>query len=222
MAISRNGQLSLPAIRGTTAYDISLLTISIAGQPRLENIRVATLPTGSIQTLLRYVSPGDPALISLGDTYAVIDDSKLTIDTPEMVSGQVQLQDLSDQRLQAEQSTEEVFQGLCIRPIFPLRGLVKWDMKDPRAAGFSYKLEGPSTLAWASAPENVVDGIYNKNWGCNRALKIPDHCTVTWSASSYSYCCNLAGILIGKGLPRWVTPGIGSGEGSTWPGCPLR
>ena len=225
-ATTQSGIISTPIIRAGAVYDVDFLTVMVEGQVIIESLRVATLPIGSIQKLLEYVPTGDPALITYGDSYAVIDDSKLSIETDEAVTGdEFRLQEDSEK---SQRRAASRMLSLCIRPIWEWHGIIKWQISDPKGAGYSYKLEGPNELAWASAPQNYIDGIYNKRWGCNRALKIPTHCTVNWYSgsvdwysASYSYCCNISGILAGKGVPRWVTPG-GGGEANSWVACPLR
>jgi len=74
-------------------------------------------------------------------------------------------------------------------------------------------------LKWASAPQNDVDGIYNKDWGCGLALKIPNHCTAHVYQNWVVGFCNPLYIPV-KGRIRWVTPGQGAED--TWPKCPLK
>ena len=205
-----NGLINTPDIIPGPTNDESFITVLIGGQVVLDNLRVATLPAGGIQKLLRYIPATDPSLVILGDHYAVVDENKLTDVSDETVTlfGRVP----GGKKKRGDEFTT---QGLCIRTIRP-PGIVKWYINNPAGAGFSYKPEGPNALVWASAPSNAIDGIYNKNWGCGIALKVPTSCTISWYSSYYSACCNAAAAAIGK-VPRWVNPGsIG------WENCPLR
>jgi len=205
-----------PAIVSGSAYDESFIHVAINGETVIDNLRVATLPAGSIEKLARYISTNDPALIALSNHYAVVDENKLTNVTDEAVTIQMTAPG-STKELGEQAATASV----CIRP-FTLYGpgIVKWQMNNPGRSrwGYSFLPEGLPNLKWASPPSNNIDGLYNKSWGCRTALKVPNTCTVSFNGSSYSACCNNLGLLLGYKV-EWVTPGQGYESG--WPTCPL-
>lgn len=205
-----DGIVSTPTIVPGPLQDESSVNVSIGGKTVVGGLRVATLPSGGIENLLRALSPGDPAVIVLGDHFAVVDENKLVNVPDEAVMEQEQV--AGRKKKSGDQVTT---QGLCIRTPFP-PGLVYWYINNPAGAGFSIKPETSNQLRWASTPSNAIDGIYNRSWGCGVALKVPDSCTVSWYSSYYTSCCNAVMAALGY-VPKWVNPGsIG------WPNCPLR
>jgi hypothetical protein len=93
----------------------------------------------------------------------------------------------------------------CIRAFIPYTrfgyGIINWQMANPRIA-HTLKDENsgsnsPSSLRCPrrSGPSTdyYVDGIYNILWvNPVKALKIPNHCTVTRVSAGFYCCCNAA------------------------------
>lgn len=207
-----HNKLILPELVSGTPYEESFLTIRVANQD-VDTFRVVTLPVGGINNLKKYFPTNDIAVIKMSSTYAVIDESKLSVASEDAVVGKVFLE-----AGELKKESNIVPNGLCIRtPLGP--GQVNWKISNPKASGYSYKPETSNPLVWASLPSNSIDGIYNKYWGCRTALKVPDSCTVDWYAGYYSYCCNAVLAALGY-VPTWVTPG--SGAEKDWPTCPLQ
>jgi hypothetical protein len=99
----------------------------------------------------------------------------------------------------------DLWQSACIRVLWG-PGKVEWQHSTPGAGGqfFSVAPETTPTLVWAAAPQQDIDAIYNRFWGCGIALKIPSSCTATVTTSGgITACCNAAAAAIGH-VPVWV------------------
>lgn len=104
--------------------------------------------------------------------------------------------------------------GLCIRKAWG-PGRVEWKFDNPKGAGYSVKPETSNDLVWASGRGQDIDGVYRSSWG-QRALKVPDSATVTFSSSSrFSVCENAAMKALGHSV-EWVNP-----RDHGWPANPL-
>ena len=101
--------------------------------------------------------------------------------------------------------TRNVQRSVCLRvPWGP--GKVEWQGPSPGAGGqfFSVAPESTPPLVWAAAPQQNIDAIYNRFWGCGVALKIPDSCTATVTTNGeISACCNDLAAAAGH-IPVWV------------------
>lgn len=209
--LSMDGRIMTPAIISSTAYDESFFRVIYRGHTIIDRVRVATLPVGGIGNLGNRIIFADPSVITLGDHFAVVDESRITDVSDEAITFQ------SGENTNTAPNAPQTTASLCIRtPFAP--GLVKWNFSNPgrTGAGFSVKPESSYALIWASAPSNAIDAIYNRQWGCGIALKVPDSCTVTWnSPSSWSSCCNATFAALGY-VPKWVNPAQ-----HNFPYCPL-
>lgn len=109
-------------------------------------------------------------------------------------------------------------QNTCLLNVLP-SGKVEWiSMNAPANVGYSVKPESLETLIWATAPSNYpIDGVYNEGWGCLRALKIPDFCTVHATGLNAGCCCGVVAITLGREC-QWISTG---GSLTDWPDCPL-
>lgn len=207
-SVERTGTIMLPAITGTRTGDEGLLTVTIDGRIAGQEIRVATLPTGGLNTLRGYLSADDPAVIAMGDNYAVVDESLWQ----ERPAGSVSfVVDAQTSRI------DQLADGLCIRtPFGP--GKVNYSGFGPWDVGkrYSYKPESSSALKRGSGSSDELDALYRYSWGCGTALKIPDSCTSTVSNNgSINSCCNAAAAALGH-TPKWVNP-----TSHGFPRCPL-
>ena len=219
---AEGGVIRTPAIEAAPHFGESFLQALVDGQPVVEKLRVATLEAGGIENLKKYLSgDDDPAILAMGDHYAVIDESRMRV-TEETVT--VEGTDPAEairvglpERTDPNASSQNLAAGLCIRtPFGP--GKVKWTWDSPAAYPWRYSIkpECCSNLRWASAPADDIDAIYRRSWGCGTALKVPNSCTLTWNSNgSWSSCCNAAAWVAGH-RPQWVNP---SQHG--FPYCPL-
>ena len=203
-----NGQIEIPAIVAGTNGDEGSIRILIGGVQIVKDIRLATVPVGSMASLNQYIDGSDAALIDSGDGYAVVDESRWNNIPDDSVT-----EDFTENGLSVAAPTL----GLCIRtPLGP--GKVKYNGFSPWAVGkrYSYKPENSSSLRRGSGSSDDVDAVYRYSWGCGTALKVPNSCTLTINNSgSLSSCCNAAMAALGHTV-KWVNP---SSHG--FPRCPL-
>lgn len=105
----------------------------------------------------------------------------------------------------------------CLLNVLPTGRAIWNGMQNPQAIGYSVKPEAASTLAWATAPENYgIDGVYKIGWGCDRALKVPDYCTVNAFPAGASCCCGLVAVALNRNCSWIATIAL-----PDWPNCPL-
>ncbi len=202
------GKVYLPSIKAGRDGDEGLISVLAEGKPLITDLRVASLPAGGITKLKGFISETDPAVIAMGDKFAVIDED-LWKDRP---AGSVSFTIESD-----GEKIEEAADGLCIRtPFGP--GKVNYNGFSPWAVGkrYSYKPESSSALKKGSGSSDELDALYRYSWGCGTALKVPDSCTATvYNNGSIGSCCNAAAAALGHTL-KWVNP---SSHG--FPRCPI-
>lgn len=220
---TENWIIKTPTIRAGPDFGESFIQALIDGQPIIEQLRVATLEVGGIENLKRFFSgPDDPAILVLGDHYAVIDESQMRVTEeavelngaePSVTSGLGKAG--KPESIHPNADAENLAAGLCIRtPFGP--GKVKWTWSTPWSSGYSVKPESSGSLVRASAPDDSIDAIYRRSWGCGTALKVPNSCTLTWNSNgSWSSCCNAAAAALGH-VPQWVNP-----RNHGFPNCPL-
>ncbi|MCI0417758.1 MAG: hypothetical protein L0312_00820 [Acidobacteria bacterium] len=208
------GMLRLPAIKAGKADEESLLKVLVDGEEVFERLPVTTVPAEAFRELEQYRADNEAAFLSVADHSAIVDTSKLTVTPGKLVSEVISL---NGSPIPAEEKRQIHINSFTD----PWKaGLVIWNITDPKGAGYSYLPElPPAELKWASAPRNEVDAIYNKNWGCDVALKIPNHCTARIFKDWMIGFCNPI-ISLKKGRIRWVTPA--QGEEKDWPRCPLQ
>jgi len=124
-------------IEAAPYFGESFIQVLIDGQPIVEKLRVATLEVGGIENLKKFLSGDDePAVLAIGDHYAVVDESKLRV-TEETVTiqgaepsatGQLGKAGLSE-RIQPNADTQNLAAaGVCFRTPFG-SGKVNWDEK---------------------------------------------------------------------------------------------
>lgn len=121
-----------------------------------------------------------------------------------------------------EKPADSVATGVCVRVPWG-GGKVKWGISNPAAAGYSVAPEGTPNLIWAAAPEQSIDAIHRRSWGCGTAFKVPDNCTATVTSSGIDCCCNLAASAI-WGVCRYVNtwgPATTSNPDGYFADCPL-
>lgn len=103
----------------------------------------------------------------------------------------------------------------CSAPLyFYGPGRVFWQMSNPASYGYSVKLENANNyLVWGSGSMQEIDGLYNRNWGCFTAFKVPNNCDLHVGTGGFGCCC------VGWALPQcsWINPG----PLTDWPDCPL-
>lgn len=202
------GVLRLPAIESGKADDEGVIRVLVDGRQIVDDIRIATVPAGGINSLRQYISEDDPALIAMGEDYAVVDESKWEDIPLDAVTEEITAEGM---RVAAPSL------GLCIRtPFGP--GKVKYNGFSPWAAGkrYSYKPENSNTLRKGSGSSDDVDAVYRYIWGCNSAYKVPNSCTMTINSNgSWSACCNAAMMALGHKV-KWVNP-----TSHGFPRCPI-
>lgn len=95
-------------------------------------------------------------------------------------------------------------------------GDVYWQISGAYYAGYTVLPEDAGYLAFPGGfgSSQEVDALYNRSWGCYKALKIPDDCIAVVYGSTINWSCDLYPVH----SVRWVVPG--TGEESAWPRCP--
>src|SRR5690606_801055 len=113
------------------------------------DIRISTVPIGSLNELRMYISDDNKALIKMGDNFAVVDEEKWTDMPLTTVSEEY---DADGQKLNTSSF------GVCIRVAWG-PGKVKWNGFNPWSVGkrYSYKPENSNSLKRGSGSGNNVD-----------------------------------------------------------------
>jgi hypothetical protein len=200
-----DGALALPAIAAPDDERDSFVQLMVGGQRVGQPLRLAVRAKGTIGQITSLVPAGDPSYVALGAEYALVDTKSYEAKASDRGhAGALQ------------SGGGSTTSAVCLRsPIGP--GWVEWQNVDPWLFGYSVKPETSNFLIYGHLPSESCDGIYNLEWGCGVALKVPDHCT--FYVGDWTYCCNAAMIPF-YGVVRWVYPGSG-GEATEWPSCPL-
>ncbi len=237
-AVAVKGNLLLPRlIPGDRRFDQSDLRVLADRVPTGRALRVAVVPSGWVQMIASVPSFADGAILLVEVGYAVVDESRIRHD--------LWADDYSAHDSETEESHRHLPQALvwtgadfnpgdgdpdwcpggCIRiPWGP--GKVNWEIGNPWFLGWSVLPErvaipGEAHLVPAEGPSQLVDGIYNRLWGCGVALKVPDSCTAAAATvfEGVECCCNHSMALLGH-VCRFVGPGDDGAEAG-WPRCPL-
>lgn len=208
---SETSAIVMPAIKAAALHDESYVRVLVDGEQIFDDLRIATVRVGNVETIVNALQPTPGALISSGEHFAVVDENKVDLDAsyPHPDPGGEHYIDYAPNSESAE-IREKIFGigicgSACIR--FALGpGLVNWTVTNPAALGFKVKPETSNTLISASYPQQAIDGIYNPYYGHDTAVKVPDSCTAETGASwIINCCCNSALALLGHRC-RWVQP----------------
>lgn len=219
----RQGQFILPRILPGPVDDESILTLEANGF--VDHWRIATVPTGHLTRLQEMLGADNPAFVFRGVGYAVIDEEMMSLTLEQMQTGwqhtvRQSLGDRVSMRLETEIGSEKALDitcgSLCSRlALGP--GLVKWQVLDPWGSfQYSVKPEVSNSLVPATPPQQAIDGVYRRPWGCDIAYKVPDSCTMeVFGPDAMECCCNAAMYLIGHKCKLVFPSTLG------WPECPL-
>ncbi len=220
VALTENGVIKTPAIVAGPAPGESFIEVMVNSQTVIEKLRVATVETGWLNNIDKFIPSGDPALIARGDHYLVLDMNKVGDTTraftwsgkaPKIKAGILGGDTMNQGTLKASDQDVVAASGLCFRLLLTA-GLVYWHWSSSNpwsSGGYGYLTEDNPPWAVYRADDLVedrIDAVYNRYWG-QTVLKVPNGCTVDWNQNgSWSACCHWTNHVAGL-LPRWTTTG---------------
>ena len=210
------GAVRLPRMVATEPHLDALVRVASSGA-ELGVLRVRYIAAQRWERLEELLVQHPEALLRRGEGFVAIDESVIAAHADDRGE---RFSSASDGSGAKEEQTIEK-QAVCLRS-FVGPGQVLWRIPEPFAAyGFSVKTETQWPLVPAQISWQDIDGVYNREWGCRRAWKVPDSCTYTvWQAGNGTQgecCCNAAAAAVGN-YCRWVDTGAADVQ---WPLCPL-
>ncbi len=203
LSVTRDdGRLVLPAL--VPSIDESLVRVTSGNVQRV--VRIISLPVERFSEVDTAAALDPQAVLERYKHAARVDYDRLLALAPAH-------SEYSAYTLAGE--PVETRAGCSLPTYFYGPGRVFWQMSNPRAYGYSVKLENANNyLVWGSGSMQEVDGMYNSAWACNTAYKVPNNCDLQAGTGGFGCCC------VGLALPRceWFNPG----PPGDWPDCPLR
>lgn len=240
-AMIRGGELVIPSLAAGGLLAETHVELR-SGETVVEKLRFVTLPVDLFDLLRGQLERGSSGVLYMDRSTIVVDEDRWVVDPPPLdypagyiveapsVEGYALRSSVAGNAVEWTDSVEPLDDygggggdggrnwdrcpsSICwSNPLPP--GVVEWRTPDPRADGFSVKLESYSNvLHCPQLPKQGVDGVYKNSWGCNKALKIPDNCQANLYSSHGSCCC---GSLTPLGyVCTWIDPR----QFPDWPNC---